>query len=149
MSQHISYLTVDISTDSSVFEFISTGPKGDIKKVIQFEKTDTPNVYNLSFGNLLNDGSIDDTTINDNKDRNKILATVADTVYNFTSRSPDIYVFFSGSTLERTRLYRMAISVYYEILSKTFNIWGLLKNGYTELFKKNCNYTGFLIKRKL
>jgi len=35
--------------------------------------------YNLSFGNINDDGSVDDLTTNDNQDRNKILATVAAT----------------------------------------------------------------------
>lgn len=57
--------------------FISKGPRGDIEKVVQFIETGSPGLYNLSFGNLLPDGSVDDFSKTDNKDRDKILATVA------------------------------------------------------------------------
>ncbi len=34
----------------TTFEFISEGPKGLIRKKIQFQWTSTPNLYNLAFG---------------------------------------------------------------------------------------------------
>jgi hypothetical protein len=139
---------VDISSDALVFEFISKGPKGDIKKLIQFSETTAKNIFNLSFGNLNSDGTIDDVTTNDNKDRDKILATVASTVYNFTDRFPERYVFFTGSSKERTRLYRMALTINYQELARTFIIWGLRDSGGFEPFGKNIHYNGFLIKRK-
>lgn len=33
-----------------VYEFTSEGPKGKIKKMVQFTETGTQNVYNLAFG---------------------------------------------------------------------------------------------------
>jgi hypothetical protein len=148
MSQASRYTSTDVSSNNTVFEFISCGPKGEIKKVIQFSKTKVNNVFTLAFGNILKDGTIDDITINDNKDRNKILATVASTVYRFTEFYPERYIFFMGNNLQRTRLYRMAITINYKELAKTFTIWGLRKDEEFELFKSQHNYIGFLIKRK-
>jgi len=85
------------SPDKLEFQFVREGPKGKIAKVIQFKQTSNSDIFYLAFGNLASDGSIDDTTTNDNKDRNKILATVAIAVYEFTSFYPDKYVFFCGS----------------------------------------------------
>lgn len=34
------------------FEFVSEGKKGAIKKLIEFQETNRPNVYNLAFGDL-------------------------------------------------------------------------------------------------
>ena len=34
----------------TVFEFISEGPKGAIRKMVQFQKTNETNLYNLAFG---------------------------------------------------------------------------------------------------
>jgi len=34
----------------TVFEFLSEGPKGLIRKIIQFQETNQPNIYNLAFG---------------------------------------------------------------------------------------------------
>jgi hypothetical protein len=148
MGHYNHYSSLNISTSATTFDFISSGPKGDIKKIIQFSPTDVKNIFNLAFGNLNGDGTIDDRTTNDNKDRDKILATVADAVYEFTNRFPDHYVFFTGSTVERTRLYRMALTVNYEELSRDFDIWGLAENVGLEPFEKRKNYSGFLIKRK-
>jgi hypothetical protein len=94
------------------------------------------------------DGTIDDNVITDNQDRNKILVTVAKTAFNFIERYPDRYIYFTGSTPARNRLYRMAITVYLEELSKVFWLWGLFENNDFELFEKQRMYTGFLAKRK-
>ncbi len=111
------YEELNVSFDSLEYEFVSRGPKGDIKKVIQFSSTAVSEVYNLAFGNLNEDRSIDDLAVNDNKDRNKILATVVYAVSLFYRKYPDKWIFFAGSTPERTRLYRMAISLNLEELS--------------------------------
>ena len=148
MNHYTRYNSFDISTNATVFEFTSTGPKGDIKKIIQFSETKADNIFNLAFGNIKEDGSIDDTTANNNKDRDKILAAVASAVFDFTKRYPERYVFFTGSSDERTRLYRMAITVNYDELAVTFDIWGLLEDEGFELFARRRNYAGFLIKRK-
>ena len=113
-------------------------------------ETNDPLVYNLAFGNLLPDGSVDDHIKNNNKDRNKILATVAAIIYEFTARCPGKLVFFTGSTPERTRLYRMALTINLEELKKDFEVYGIdaTKGALTEPFMKGKEYSGFLIKRK-
>ena len=146
------YESLLISKDALEFKFISEGPKGNIQKVVQFIETDDPTIYNLAFGDLLADGKVDDHVKNDNKDRNKILATVAATVYEFTFRYPDKLVFFTGSTPERTRLYRMALTTNLEELKSDFEIYGVnlvKKSFYAEPFTKSREYFGFLIKRKI
>lgn len=140
-----------VSGDAFEFTFDSIGPKGVITMIVQFKQTNDPEIYNLAFGNLLPDGKVDDHTRNDNKDRNKILATVAVTVYEFTARYPDKYIFFKGSTQERTRLYRMALSLNLFHLSIDFEIYGVVpdEEGYfMEPFRKRKEYYGFVIKRK-
>jgi hypothetical protein len=146
------YPDVIVNSDFLQYEFISIGPKGEVKKCIQFTETNNPSIFNLAFGNLLNDGSINDLTIDNNLDRNKILATVVSTVYEFCSFYPEKWVFFNGSTIGRTRLYRMAITINLEELSNDFDILGVLKNWDGEFvnvpFKKETNYFGFLVKLK-
>lgn len=145
------YGDVASSSDKLRFQFISEGPKGKIKKVVQFTKTQNDDIYNLAFGNLNKDNSTDDETANDNKDRNKILATVAATVYEFTAQYPDKMIFFCGTTPERTRLYRMALTVNFEELKNDFKIFGVLKgiDSFEKVtFKKGVDYYGFIVKRK-
>ncbi|WP_276503219.1 DUF6934 family protein [Terrimonas pollutisoli] len=149
--QYEKYESVIASSDKLEFQFESEGPKGTIKKMVQFAQTQNEDIYNLAFGNLNKDGSIDDETTNDNKDRNKILATVAATVYEFTAKYPDKMIFFCGITAERTRLYRMALTVNLEELKKDFRIYGVLKGMDSferVLFRKGVDYFGFMVKRK-
>ncbi len=49
-----------ISEDALEFVFVSEGPKGRIQKVVQFRETDNADIYNLSFGDILPNGKIDD-----------------------------------------------------------------------------------------
>lgn len=144
------YTKLEVSADTLKYKFFSNGPKGNISKIIEFQETSIPNFFNLTFGNLNKDGSIDDLTVNDNKDRNKILATVASILYEFT-KDNDKVIYFAGSTPERTRLYRMAITINFEVLIADFEIFGVLRslNTFVDVpFEKGVDYFGFLIKRK-
>jgi hypothetical protein len=146
------YESLFASPDAREFTFVSKGPNGQIQKVVQYTETENPDIYNLAFGNLLPDGSIDDHIKNDNKDRNKILATVAITVYEFTARHPGKFVFFTGSSPERTRLYRMALTNNFEELSLDFEIFGAISQRnlfIIENFQRNKHYNAFAIKRKI
>lgn len=146
------YNTVLASANGFEYSFVSIGPRGEIHKVVQFLETSDTSIYNLAFGDLLPDGNIDDQIKNDNKDRNKILATIAAIVYEFTAKRPEKMVFFTGSTIERTRLYRMALTINLAELSQDFEILGLnlQEDSYTvERFMKGKDYSGFLVKRKL
>jgi hypothetical protein len=146
------YENIEISSDALEYKFVSVGPKDGIQKIVQFKETAVSDVYNLAFRNLNYDGDIDDLSVNDNKDRNKILATVASIVYEFTMQFPAKKVFFAGSTHERTRLYRMAITLNYIELINDFEIYGVLMDTDTFVdvpFQSGIDYFGFLVKRKM
>jgi hypothetical protein len=130
------------------FEFISNGPKGEIVKLIQYTELGRGNIFNLGFGdkNELT-GSINDIVVTDNKDREKVLATVVASIHIFTNYYPLAWIYLEGSNESRTRLYRMAISIYFDDLNKHFNIFGYFENDWIA-FDKEHNYTAFLIKRK-
>lgn len=130
------------------FSFISVGPKGSIEKRIIYSKSDERGVYNLAFGDRI-EGSkeIDDTVVTNNKDRDKVLATVAASVYIFTDKYPNVWVILTGSTESRTRLYRIGISHYFDELRKDFIIYGYLNDKWVD-FEKNKDYEAFIIKRK-
>tara|TARA_Y100000815_G_scaffold112789_1_gene101607 strand:+ start:34082 stop:34519 length:438 start_codon:yes stop_codon:yes gene_type:complete len=130
-----------------LFEFVSVGTKGNIPKLIKFSKTHLKDVYNLGFGNKKPDGEIDDVTVSNNGDTNKVLATVVSAVYAFTDKYPDVWVYATGSTQSRTRMYRMGITKYFEEARKDFDIYGLLNNEWIE-FEKGTEFDAFLIKRK-
>jgi hypothetical protein len=139
---------ISIEYDAKMFKFISEGPKGNIEKMVYYTETRRANIYNLSFGDynqLIND--IDDRVVTNNGDSQKVLATVAKTLYAFTDRYPDAGVIAAGSTYARTRLYRMGITNNLLLIEKDFHVFGYRNNEFVE-FEKNGPYEAFLVKRK-
>ena len=138
-----------IETSSSFlkFEFVSKGPNGDIRKQVIFRQTDHADVFNLGFGDVdHNTGQINDITITNNNDSQKVLATVALTVLRFFEKNPDKYVFATGSTKSRTRLYKMGISSNLEEIKENFEVFGF--DGIKwEAFRKERDYDAFLIRK--
>ena len=141
------YIKSDLN--SLVFEFESYGPKGKIVKIIQYSPTRIKNFYNLGFGDRdPKTGKINDKVTTNNGDTNKVLATVASTVYTFTSRYPNAWVLARGNSQTKNRLYRIGLSSYLEKIRIDFRIFGL-NNGQWQDFKKDVVYDAYLVKRKL
>ena len=68
-----------------VFEFTSEGTKGRIPKLIKFSETHLKDFFNLAFGDKsLDTGEIDDLSVSNNGDSDRVLATVVSAVYAFT-----------------------------------------------------------------
>ena len=130
------------------FEFLSEGPKGKIQKLIQFALVNQDNYYNLAFGdkNPIT-GEIDDITVTDNGDSEKVLATVVAAVYAFCDKHPKAWIYATGSTAARTRLYQMGINKYFDIVEEDFEIFGASENEW-ERFEKNKNYQAFVVQIK-
>jgi hypothetical protein len=132
------------------YEFISEGPKGHIKKVVEYTETATKNVYNLGFGDFdEKTNSINDTAITNNGDSLKVLATVASTVYAFTEKYPNAWIFATGSTAVRTRLYRMGITNNLAEIALDFVVLGYNSEGVWENFVIGEDYEAFLLTKKI
>lgn len=132
-----------------LYEFTSEGPKGSIKKVVQFTYTGTENIYNLAFGDYDEKAkSINDLSVTNNGDSLKVLATVASTVYAFTAKYPNAWIVATGSTNVRTRLYRMGITNNLSEIQEDFDVYGYTLQGNWEGFIAGEDYEAFLITRK-
>lgn len=130
------------------FEFISEGPKGAIRKLIEIQRTFDPDVFNLAFGDKnAETGGIDDLSVSDNGDTEKVLATVAAAVYAFLDSHPTAYIYAEGSTKARTRLYRMGISRFYYDIQPNFFLYGRVGEDFVD-FEIGKEYDGFLAQRK-
>jgi hypothetical protein len=130
------------------YDFESDGPKGKVIKLIQYFETELKGFYNLGFGDKCPiTGEIDDYVITNNGDSKKVLATVAATVYTFTNNYPNSWIYATGSTKVRTRLYRMGISNNLTDIIQDFEIHGLKENSW-HIFERNVDYDAFLIRRK-
>lgn len=131
-----------------IFEFVSEGLRGEISKLVQFGETNLKDVYNLAFGDKdQTTGEIDDSIISNNGDSGKVLATVVATVYAFTDKHPEAWVYATGSTKSRTRLYRMGLTKYFLEIAEDFDLYGQ-KEGEWENFQKGVEYEAFLAQRK-
>lgn len=120
------------------FEFTSEGQKGLIEKLVRFQETNVKNVYNLAFGDKdLTTGDIDDKVISNNGDSEKVLATVAATLYAFTDKYPNAWIYATGSTKSRTRLYRMGITKFLSEVTEDFEVLGEKDEDWFP-FKKKC-----------
>ena len=132
----------------TTFEFISEGPKGLIRKKIQFQSTRTPNLYNLAFGDTSTEtGEIDDLVVSNNSDSEKVLATVVSAVYAFFDKHSEAYVYATGSSDARTRLYRIGITKFYEQMIEDFYLYGQVGDEFYE-FEIGTEYKGLLAQRK-
>lgn len=136
--------------DFASFIFESLGPKGCIKKKIRYEKVNDGkgSLFNLSFGDYdeVTDKISDNVTSN-NKDKSKILATVAGSIVDFTDHAGRVYVHAKGSTPSRTRLYQMGINAHREEIEQLFHVFGLLGDEWEE-FQPGVNYDRFMVIRK-
>lgn len=140
--------TLKSESSLTTFEFISEGSNGAIRKLIQFQETNEPGLFNLAFGDKNNDtGDIDDLAISNNGDTDKILATVIAALYAFFDKHPEAFVYATGSTKARTRLYRMGITRFYDEMVEDFYLFGQFGDTFYE-FEAGKEYKGFLAQRK-
>jgi len=93
-------------------------------------------------------GGINDKTITNNGDSQKVLSTVASTVYALTGKYPEAWIYATGSTAVRTRLYRMGLTNNIIEILKDFYVFGLKDKSWEE-FIVGEDYDAFLVTRKI
>lgn len=129
------------------YEFLSSGPKGSIKKVVVFQKIGL-NLYNLAFGDWDESAQkINDDVRTNNDDRDRVLTTVASTVIDFMQYHPLAIIRAEGITPAKTRLYQMGINSNWNDINQLFEIQGLI-DGEWELFNPRKNYKAFTLMSK-
>ena len=144
----LAHYPLTASIDRLNFEFYSDGPRGRIKKIINYTKLEQYGVYNLGFGDLNErTGEIDDFVVSDNQDRDKVMGTVAQSILDFLTKHPAEQVVFTGSTPIRTRLYSMEISKRWNDVDKHVLVKGLTSEGW-EPFQQNRGYKAILVRQK-
>lgn len=136
------------------FKFESTGPNGIIKKAVNyvllpsFVILEGKPVINLAFGDWDEEkNKIDDTKLSNNKDKDKILSTVASTVLLYVKNNGNLPVYAVGNTPAKTRFYQMGINAHLPEIEKLFWVFGYLKGKWVA-FKPGINYEAFLGVKK-
>ncbi|MDR3693491.1 DUF6934 family protein [Mucilaginibacter sp.] len=136
------------TTDFQEYEFFSEGPQGRIKKIVRYRRiSNDPVTYNLAFGDENEKGVVSDTVISNNRDKDMVLTTVANTINAFSDHYGNHFIYAEGSTAARTRLYQMGIARLWEAISMDFDVWGYKDDSWQD-FRINVNYDAFLVKRK-
>lgn len=139
---------VEYSVARKAYLFVSEGKHGNVYKVVKFQLIQN-NMYNLAFGDWKEHSSdFDDLAVTDNGDMEMVLSTVIKITVMFLSANPDVYVYFTGSTAARTRLYRIILGNIADIASEQYRIWGK-QGGSWVPFEKNVNYEAFLVSKLL
>lgn len=141
--------------------FFNSVGKSTIEKVVEYQKlspydiiglglSPQMEIYNLAFGDRIagtNDYS--DQITSNNGDTDKVLATVADTAFEFWNYFPNAFILFQGSNPAhqeglRTYLYQRKLERFFEEISESAHIYGIFKTQLEE-FEKGKKYSGFLI----
>lgn len=128
-----------------LYRFDSIGIKGVIQKIVVYQPLERENEFNLALLDYVG-GRFSDSSISDNGDMEKVLATVVLTFDYFFALQPQASIVFSGSDAARTRLYKIAIGKYEPIATKKFYIYGG-REGVYEPFEPNENYDSFIIQQ--
>jgi len=76
------------------------------------------------------------------------LATVVAAVHAFTAHYAGSWVYATGSTTARTRLYRMGINKYFDVVKEDFDIMSEQQNEW-EWYEKGKDYQAFAVHFKI
>ena len=98
------------------YEFVSIGPKGVIRKRIEFSLLNKPNYYSIGFGDIMEDGRVNDKVFSGNQDIVKVMATVIQVMHDFLIEKPTAKLVFTGSTDDRTVFYSTILKRHYTSL---------------------------------
>ena len=136
------------SKDRLRYEFVSVGPKGQIRKVIEYTYLTGIEFWNLGFGDLDEPtGRIGDSVVSDNGDGRKVLATVIRSLLSFLNEHPAETIVFTGSDERRNRVYhRIAVQHQSDFLV-LLTINGLTEDGSEETIETDKSYLAFVIRK--
>ncbi|MCX2480646.1 hypothetical protein OQY15_16190 [Pedobacter sp. MC2016-15] len=144
-----SYLNLETSSDFRVFDFESVG-KTTLKKRALFDLIDEEEqLYNLALCTVAPDGTEDFDTESKNGDMDMVLETVAHIAKIYSDEFPTRKIYFRGSTVARSRKYQMGINKHLDVLTKMFDLEGLIIDDNEDLtlreaFQAGTNYNALI-----
>lgn len=132
--------------DQLVFTFVSTGDKGEIEKLVRFDRVNE-GVFNLGFGDRIpNTLDFDENVRSDNGDVRKIFATIVAAIDRFFEAHADCFVFIIGSDELRMKLYIWLVKNNRHLFQSRFLFWGGLDNMF-EPFEEHWHYQFLMISK--
>jgi hypothetical protein len=141
---------IDCCNDTKEYSFESTGPKDSVKKKVCFVQSKINGFFYLTYGDYdIESGSINENSVTNNYDTQKIINTVAKVVFIFLQSHPKCFVQFSWRDKVRRRLFTSWIARNGSLLDKYFVIYGERHNERWERYCKNVRYTAIFVKIKV
>ncbi|WP_439583942.1 DUF6934 family protein [Dyadobacter bucti] len=128
------------------YKFVSVSEWKKINKIVLFTQINDGNSYSLALFDILEDGLASASVESNNGDERLVLATVIKIIDHFLSVKPDCLVIFRGSDARRHRLYRVVITRELPDLSKTFQVYGIIRDK-SFRFKSNGLYEFYMIRK--
>lgn len=113
--------------EKTQYIFKSIGEK-DVLKIVQISPLDEKDIWNLGFGDLGDDGFVDDSVVTNNHDAQKVLRTVAKIAIDFLEKYPDHTLEIRPVDTKRKRLYNGIFQRYFTELAPMFKIIGIFGN---------------------
>jgi len=115
-------------SNTYIYQFVSTGKKNVVKIVTISPVKYFDFGYNLGFGNLEYDKDnnviINDRSVDNNKDWEKVLNTVFICIIDFLLKEPKAIIGFYGNTYHKQILYKRKITAFLPDLIKYFDVFG-------------------------
>jgi|GEM_PF-530375 hypothetical protein len=145
--QYKPYTQLESVPDLSIFRFKSKGPVGLITKEIRFAELPDSGMYSVHMGDIKQNGDFDQSAISNNGDRNRVLATVIVAIEIYTKKYPARSILIGGFNEQRARLFRMAIGVNFERISRVFTVLEVLDGRFLP-FKPDTKSTVFHLRRR-
>lgn len=137
------------SDDALSYTFKSISSYKVINKLVEFRPfPDNPIFYNVALLDLNEDGTVDDSSVSNNEDMRRVLATVFQSMLIFFKKNPNKLIYFQGSDAIglRTRLYRILIARELGQALTLFEIYGQLPDKTYEEFALNRPYIAFIFQ---
>ena len=131
----------------TVFRFTSEGPKGKIKKVIEFSPYEET-IWNLGFGDE-KEGDWEVSIVSDIDDLRKVIQTVANAAHHFTEKYPERRIFINPVDERRKLLYNRLFKEKFEEILLFFNLEGVDLSAFKIYqYEPSRIYDAFVLSRK-
>lgn len=138
------YYPFRATEDYLSFTFESVSEQRVVRKKAEFTVM-SENVYNFGFGDVTDEGEIDDLAVTDNKDTYMVFATLIQILLDFFKTHNNKFVYFTGSTQSRTRMYQIVLSKEKANWKDILIVYGM-SDGEAVPFETDCKFDAFMIK---
>ena len=126
--------------------FESIGEEKSVYKIVAFTLLVNGN-WNLGFGDLAENGSIDDSVVTNNHDVRNVIGTVAKIAIDFLRKYPERTIEIKPVDDKRKTLYNLVFQRYFEEINMFIEVSGVIGNA-KEPYVSTKTYDKFTIKLK-